>query len=186
MLKDAGELVASLGSFFVAVAVFFGTRAQTRWSNDVALRSAEVEDQKFRLELLDRRVQAIEKVRVAASGFWIEGAVGQAEVQAVGEALRVADFVFEDEHRTAIADFLKKLWRWQSLNRQMNAYRERRDQAERYQAVVNEISDFEGELLGGFEPLLNLLKEAARVRAVPPYVAKPTWVDRVFRRIRPR
>lgn len=169
------DTIGKLGPGIIAVLVLFTTRRQNRWQNAIVARAALVEDQKFRLALLERRYEAIEKVRFAVSEFWLQGAMRQEAAQSANEALRIAEMVFDDPEQSAIENFLRQIWQWQSLNRKLNAYRQgfRPDDDARYQQTVDDISRFEDQLLEGFEPLLVRLKEAARVRSVPAIETPP-------------
>lgn len=169
MYQEWIDAIGKLGPGIIAVLVLFTTRKQNRWQNTIGIRAALVEDQKFRLALLERRNEAIEKVRFAVSEFWVQGAMRQEAAGAAGEALRIAELVFDDPEQAAIEAFLRQIWQWQSFNRKLNAYRDsaRAGDDTRYQKTVDDISRFEDQLLEGFEPLLLKLREAARVRSVP-------------------
>jgi hypothetical protein len=173
MLQQLIDMIGKLGPLAVAIAVFIANRSQTKWANDLARRTATVEDQKFRLALLDRRMVALEKVSFAVQQFWSEGAARQEAAVAVNDALRIAELVFEDTEKAVVEDFLRKIQKWQSLNRRLNSYRDSGDP--RFQATCDEIFGFEDSLTDGFAPVLATLREAIRVRTVPPVNASPSW-----------
>lgn len=178
------DTIGKLGPGIIAVLVLFTTRRQNRWQNTIAVRAALVEDQKFRLALLERRNDAIEKVRFAVAEFWVQGSLRQEAAASAGEALRIAELVFDDTERAAIEAFLRQIWQWQSFNRKLNAYRDsaRTGDDARYQKTVDDISEFEGHLMDGFEPLLVKLKEAARVRSVPAIIVRGPWWQKLVGR----
>ena len=183
MLHQVIDVIGKLGPLAVAIAVFIANRSQTKWANGLAQRAATVEDQKFRLALLDRRMVALEKVTFAVQQFWIEGAAREEAAVAVHDALRIAELVFDDVEKAVVESFLRQIQRWQSLNRRLNSYRDSNDV--RFPAICDELFAFEDTLTDGFVPVLTTLREAIRVRTVPPVTSSPSWralLSTIFRK----
>lgn len=168
------DTVGKFGPATVAALVLLTTWAQNRWLNQISRRASQVEDQKFRLALLDRRSEALEKVRFAGTQFWIEGRFDQEGARAVTEALQIAELVFDDAEHVAIADFLKRIWRWQSLDRRLKLYldRQKPDNDASYTRVVEEISELEEHVPRELDLLFASMKEATRVRSIPPMTGR--------------
>jgi hypothetical protein len=160
------ELVTALGPLVVASAVFASNSRQTKWANAVARRAAAVEDQKFRLALLDRRASALEAIRVASSEFMTRGEATFEAVQRVQEALRVAELVYDQEDETAIRDALADLVRWQTYKRRADAYIEHDNG--RYQPTLDQLFAVEDRLITALPELRSRLLAASRVTQVAP------------------
>ncbi|MEG3178162.1 hypothetical protein U1872_18120 [Sphingomonas sp. RB3P16] len=178
------DTIGKLGPGIIALLVLFTTRGQNRWQNTISMRAAMVEDQKFRLALLERRNVAIEKVRFAVQNFWIEGALRREVAVATGDALEIAELVFDDAERAAIEAFLQQIWKWQSLDRRITSMQNsrREDDKERYLKTVDEISDLEDSILRTVEPLIKGLREATRVSSIPALSKNPIRLGWPLRR----
>ena len=176
MLQWWIDTLGKLGPATIAILVLFTTWRQNRWQNAIGLRAAQVEDQKFRLALLERRNDAIEKVRFAVSQFWSDGTLRQDAAEAVKGALRIAELAFDDEEQAAIEAFLRMVWKQQRLNRTMTSWSgsSAPDAQDKLNKAAAEAEAAETELMDAFEPLLTRLREAARVRSVPSLPAPPT------------
>lgn len=178
-VSEAADAVGKFATFAVALAVYFSTRAQTRWSNQVSSRAAQVEDQKFRLQLLDRRIEAYQHVQRAIGQFWTEGVFRADAADALRSALGIAQFVFDPADEATIQELLQKVWQWQSSQRRVEAYNDRLDpeRQARFETALEEQHALEGDLLGTFNPVLERLRESARVRTIPmlPVPTRKWW-----------
>ncbi len=184
MLKDVVDVLGKLGPLTVAIAVYLANRSQTKWANGLARRTAAVEDQKFRLALLDRRVVALENVQFAVHEFWTAGAARQEGAAKVSEALRIAELVFDDAEKDVVERFLQQIYKWQQLNRRLDRYRDQDDP--RFPALCDEIFAFEDTLTDGFVPVLTALREGIRVQSIPPLASPNYWTATTWAFIRKR
>ncbi|WP_426263014.1 hypothetical protein [Sphingomonas sp. PWP1-2] len=178
------DTIGKLGPGIIALLVLFTTRGQNRWQDTISMRAAMVEDQKFRLALLERRNVAIDKVRFAVQHFWVEGALRREAATSTGEALEIAELVFDDAERTTIESFLRQIWKWQSLDRRITSLQNSRSEEdeERYLKTVDEISDLEDTILRTVEPLIKGLREATRVSSIPALSRNPVRLGWSLRR----
>lgn len=175
MLQWAIDTIGKLGPFAVAFAVFAVNLRQNRWSNALARRSAEVEDQKFRLALIDRRSTAIDSLRAAYFEWLLTGRASKTVAEHLEEALRVARLVFDDNHEAAIDAAYRLVSKWQFHDRQVERWRDT-DDARAQQAIDEQMAL--DEPLGQALYQLELdLREAAKVRAVPPIQSPATWAS---------
>ncbi|MCI4653140.1 hypothetical protein [Sphingomonas aquatilis] len=172
------DTVGKLGPGLIALLVLLTTRSQNRALNAVTSRAARVEDQKLRLALLDRRLQAVDAVRDAVGHYQISGQPdGEARGKLI-DALRVAEVVFSDEDERAIAEIILNSARWSSLNRRLE--RTRSDDER------NKLIDQLVELDAGFDTMTRTLVErlltATRVSDVPPLAWPRSIVSRTWDR----
>lgn len=168
MLQSVIDDVGKLGPFFVTVAVFWANRKQTTWTNALSRRSADVEDQKLRLSLLDRRIVAIEAIRTANQDFVTNGGGSPEIIQHVYQALRIAELVFDDEEEAAISLCLRNLVAWQAHDQARRRWRDEDDQ--KLQEAVDAMMATEVAILAQLETLRRSLRAAAKVRQVPAVV----------------
>lgn len=169
MIEQALDAVGKLGPLAVAIAVYLANRRQTVWTNQTGRRAAEVEDQKLRLALLERRAVAIEAVREAAQDFATNGGVTTDTVNRIYEALKIAELVYDDDREAEILACMKKLHMWSFYDRQRLRYRDRDDG--KLQEVVDKQMDAEEEISAALQALLEHLRDATKVRMVPQLVA---------------
>lgn len=66
-------VIASVGPLAIGVAVYIQSRQQSKIGNALQMHAAEVERQKFRLSLLDRRLNALEKIKSVNAKYFAEG-----------------------------------------------------------------------------------------------------------------
>lgn len=179
LAQKAVDIIAKLGPMSIAVVVYWANQRQTSWTNDVSQRAAEVEDQKLRLALLDRRLVAIEAVRDATQEFHAHGAATPDVVEKIYQALRVAESVFDDPEEASISACLADLIRWRVQDRAREHWRDRDDN--RLQVAVDAMMALEATILIRLETLRVSLRTAARVRQIPMIPRKPTILDRLLR-----
>jgi hypothetical protein len=152
------DTVGKLGPLSVAVAVYLANKRQNAWASGATVRAANLEDQKMRLALLDRRLTVINHLRVARdkTGFAM---TGMDALGAVLEALREAELVFENEERAAINGLLNRVINFQSkfgMNRDLDGDQLMLAAAE-YQSFTSEIAR-----------VVNLLSETTRIKVLAP------------------
>ncbi len=176
------DTLGKLGPAIIAVIVLGMTLRQNSWQNLLSFRAAQVEDQKVRLALLDRRVMALEKLRSAMWEFWVAEGLRPAASKQAYEALYIAELVFDESDRLAIASFTHGLTKWQSLSQRLMSLgmRPERDEVASRKAM-EQLHAFETPFHASFEPLLEQLQAAARIKSVdaPP---RPPTMRMVLRR----
>ncbi|WP_157013606.1 hypothetical protein [Sphingomonas parapaucimobilis] len=94
------DTAGKVGPATVALAVLAATIAQNRWNNAVARRSAAVEDQKVRLALLERRLQAIADLDQFRTKLDLRDGIDEDGLQKFNNAMDLAELVFPsaEEH----------------------------------------------------------------------------------------
>lgn len=179
------ETAGKLGPALIAFLLLVTTRAQNRSINAVSLRAAQVEDQKLRLALLERRLEAIDAIREAIAHYQ---ATGQPNSEGRGkllDALRLAEVVFAEAHERAISDTIKIGWRMSTLNRRLE---NPKSEDERGQ-LIDELVALDGSFGDKSIKLLQTLIDATRMQDVPPLQLPqskiwngPSWIaSRVLR-----
>lgn len=158
------ETAGKLAPAFIALLVLATTRTQNRSINAVSFRAAQVEDQKLRLALLERRLEAIDAIRTAVGHYQATGELtGEARGKLI-DALRVAEVVFAEEDEKAISEIILMGWRWSTLNRRL----ERRNNDEQRNALIDQLVELDGQFGDKIMKLLPKLIAATRVQDVPP------------------
>lgn len=99
------DTIGKLGPLCVAIAVYIANKRQNKWASSAVVRTANLEDQKMRLALLDKRWAVIRHLRKAHETLLPVMKDGETFV-AVLDALREAALVFEDGDRKAIKNCL--------------------------------------------------------------------------------
>ncbi len=163
MMSEFGQWLidtaGKLGPLSVAVAVYLANQRQNAWNSGAVVRSSELEDQKLRFALLDRRLTVIQHILAARDRV----SPNMKGVEAFGnvlDALREAELVFEDEEQRAINTCLQKVIRYQTRfgrNFEDLDGEELQIGVVEYHSLINMIND-----------VLHQLREAARIKAVAP------------------
>lgn len=158
------DTVGKLAPAFIALLVLATTRTQNRSINAVSLRAAQVEDQKLRLALLERRLQAIDAMREAVGHYQATGKpTGEARGKLL-DALRVAEVVFAEEHEKSISDTINMGWRWSILNNRLERTRSDDERGK----LIDQIVDLDGTFGDTSMKLVQTLIAATRMQDVPP------------------
>jgi hypothetical protein len=165
MIQEILDAVGKIGPLAVAVAVYLANKRQTDWTNRIGRRAAEVEDQKLRLALLERRAVAIDAVREATQDFNTHGGVTSEVVTRIYEALKVAELVYDVEQEVQITSCMKLLHQWGFWDRQRARYRDS-DDGKLRQAVDKQM-DLEDRILDALQRLGRDLRTATKVSVVP-------------------
>ncbi|GAA3708697.1 hypothetical protein GCM10022268_17510 [Sphingomonas cynarae] len=160
------DTIGKIGPLAVAVAVFWANNRQTRWTNLVSRRAADIEDQKLRLALLERRLVAIDAVRYASTDFVVAGGATEALANKLRSALAVAEMVYEKAEEQMIRQCIQDLMRWSFFEGRQAAFRDT-DQ-EKYGAAAEAQAEVEGRVFDGLNALALALVEATRINPVPP------------------
>jgi hypothetical protein len=165
VVRASVDAVGKLGPLAVAIAVYLENRRQARWTKAVSRHAAEVEDQKLRLALLERRAIAIDAVAEAGNEFGMYGRVSTEMVTKVYDALRVAELVFDDDEEAAIRTLLDKLIAWQMANgRQKRWYK---SDETKFLAALDEAFDLETVIIEHLNRLPSMLRKASKVSQAP-------------------
>lgn len=160
------DTIGKLGPLSVAVAVFVANQRHNAWTSGAVIRTANLEDQKMRLALLDRRLAVIEHIRTVRNqlGPSLKGADA---LSAVLDALREAELIFEDDEQKAINACLHVVVGYQ------NHY------GRTFELLTgDELQDgliAHQQCLAAINGVLTRLREAARIRVLPPLAAPPKW-----------
>jgi len=173
------DTAGKLGPLFVAVAVFLANRSQTSWSNAVSRRAAGVEDQKLRLNLLDRRIVAVRAVEAAIREFNLPGEVTPAMVEHLHTALNVAEMVFDKEQEVEVTRSLNEVWRWQYFNREVQR-QEKNGNEEKRLAAIDALFREAETMMERLPRLLDALKESTRVTVLSPLEPTLPWLTRAL------
>lgn len=183
------ETAGKLGPALIALLLLVTTRAQNRMINAVSLRAAQVEDQKLRLALLERRLEAIDAMRDAVAHYQ---ATGEANRDARGkliDALRLVEVVFAEEHAKSISETIRIGWRMGTISRRL----EKPTNDEERGQLIDEIVELEGSFGDKSLKLIETLIKATRMQDVPPLQLprSPIWaqlarIPASLRRLRPR
>lgn len=107
------DTIGKLGPLAVAIAVFTVNKRQIIWSNRVTVRAASLEDQKFRLALLERRAVVLRHLQEAQVQF-APNAKGVDTIGPLLDALRECRMVFEDEERSMVNGCLELIMEYQA------------------------------------------------------------------------
>lgn len=159
------EVAGKLAPAFIAFLVLVTNRVQNRSINAVSLRAAQVEDQKLRLSLLERRLQAIDAIREAVGHYQATGQLtGEARGKLV-DALRLAEVVFAEEHERTIASIITLGWRWSTLNRKLD--RPGTTDEERNK-LVDQLVEMDGTFESTITKLVPTLIAATRMHDIAP------------------
>lgn len=162
------DTIGKLGPFSVAGAVLLVSLRQNRWSNRLAARAAAVEDQKFRLALIERRITAVDALRTANAEFGATGKVTDEVFKPLVDALRVAELVFDEADQEAIEGVLQDAIRWSVHERAVQSFQDR--DAARMVDALQKQDQITGRLLDSLPNLQKQLLLSARIRVVPPIV----------------
>lgn len=165
MIQTLLDVIGKLGPLLVAIAVFQTGRAQTSWANSVQRRASEVEDQKLRLALLERRLIAIDAIRVAAQQFGKKLDATPGIIAQVEQGLETARIVFGPDEEAAIAAVIRDMHDWQGNWHQLERYRET-DQT-RYAEIGRHIDDVESSIQEQLRAIGASLRSAARISFIP-------------------
>lgn len=153
------DTVGKLGPLSVAGAVYIANKRHNRWTSGAVVRTANLEDQKMRLALLDRRLTVIQHLRSARDkvGPTMKGADA---LGAVLDALREAELIFEDDEQQAIKSCLHKVLRYQNQFGNVFEHLDREElmeAMEAYSACMTNIGE-----------VLKRLQNASRITALMP------------------
>jgi hypothetical protein len=156
------DTVGKLGPLSVAIAVYLASKRHNAWTSGAIVRTANLEDQKLRLNLLDRRLTVISHLRVARDKtgpiMLSSDALG-----AVLDALREAELIFEDEDQKAINHCLRSVISYQ--NRFGGIFTELAG------AELVQATDAYSFCLNDINRVIGQLREAARIRELAPLTA---------------
>ena len=179
MFQELVDGIGKVGPLAVAIAVYLANRRQTDWTNRTSRRAAEVEDQKLRLALLERRAVAIDAVREATQDFATHGGVTNDTVHKIYEALKIAELVYDDDHETEIMECMRGLHRWSFYDRQRLRYRDRDDT--KLQEAVDKQMEEEDKISASLQALHESLRLATKVRVVPPLTPPASLITRLLK-----
>ncbi len=161
------DSAGKLGSASVAAAVFVATLAQNRWVNRVARRSADVEDQKVRLQLLDRRIAVLNEYDEVRADWALTGEVTPQTIGKLQRVIASAELIFPSEIEQ-LEQCRGHLWRMRQLDRALD--KRIMDEAARQQAIDAAVEQ-DGILGNAMDTLRKTLVQAAQVKpvdALPP------------------
>lgn len=161
------DTVGKLGPLFVALAVFWATYTHNLWLRRAAVRAAEVEDQKLRLALLERRLSALEALQRAKLEFIAHGDITVEMIEGLNDALYSAGLVFDAPEERATHDLMDLVNRFQRTHR-MIATAQRRDDGPEADKWITEQDHLMTELLVELPIVIHRLRSATRVLGVPP------------------
>jgi len=173
------DVVGKLGPLFVATAVYLANRAQNRWNTEVALRSANVEDQKLRLAILERRIRAIEAINET---FLLPNP----NREQMNAAL-AAEYVFEAPEVDAIRICKARQFDWLSLDSKLKHFEA--DKREGRAAIDDDEIQAASETLtialpaymDAFASMIDLLKQATCLPPVLPLERPRGWISNKIR-----
>lgn len=118
-MTEIAGIVSGFGSLGVAAPVYLSSRGFSRRAQEVSERAAAVEDQKFRLALLDRRGVVIDAIYDAAGKFSTNPSDAAETMEKARVALRAAWLVYEPEQQAMIRKLIDDIWEWQRLERRL-------------------------------------------------------------------
>ncbi len=165
------DTAGKLGPALIALLVLLTTRSQNRALNAVTARAANVEDQKFKLALLDRRLEAVDAIRDAVGHYHSTGMpTGEAQRKLI-DALRVAQLVFEDAHEKAISECIMTGLRWRTINARSG----RTKDGDLREKLIDDLIELDETFERLANELLNTLVAATRVCDLPPLRWPSPW-----------
>ncbi|WP_341210662.1 hypothetical protein [Sphingomonas paucimobilis] len=171
------DSAGKIGSASVAAAVFIAALAQNRWVNRVARRSADVEDQKVRLQLLERRISVLNEYDEVRADWGMTGEVRLETISKLQRVIVSAELIFPSE-LPQLEQCRAHLSRMRQLDRALD--RRIMDDDARAQAIDAAVEQ-DGILGNAMDALRKTLVEAAQVKPVK--ALPPSFLDRVLGRI---
>jgi hypothetical protein len=155
------DTAGKLGPLSIAAAVFVANQRQTKWNSGVVVRNSNLDDQKMRLALMDRRLAVMQHLRSARNE--VNPAMKGAEaLAAVLDALREAELIFDDEEQEAIAQCLHAVSSYQTQYGGSFNYLEGSEMVEALVAY--------NQCTAHVNALMKRLRDASRISSVAPLV----------------
>ena len=173
------ETAGKLGPALIAFLLLVTTRAQNRSINAVSLRAAQVEDQKLRLSLLERRLEAIDAMREAVAHYQATGEPNREARGKLIDALRLVEVVFAEEHAKSISETIRIGWRMSAITRRLENPKSDEERAK----LIDEIVELDGSFGDKSLKLVDTLIVATRMQDVPPLQMPRSIIGNGFARV---
>lgn len=163
MISEIGQWLidtaGKLGPLSIAAAVYLANKRHNMWTSGAVVRSANLEDQKMRLALLDRRLSVIQHLRTTRDKVG-PTSKGSDALGAVLDALREAELIFEDDAQQAITRCLHTVVSYQT---QFGSAFEHLSGQEMIEALAAY-----NRCMANINAVLKLLGEASRITTLAP------------------
>ena len=158
------EIAGKLGPASVAAAVFIATVAQNRWTNRVARRAADVEDQKMRLALLEKRIEILNQFDTVYADWALSDEVTPDNTARMRRVITSAELVFPSEiGQLELCN--ASLWKRRALVRHLKTTHRDGDAQE---AAIRALLEDDRAMVIAFKTLRERLVAATKVAPVEP------------------